>query len=58
MKKVITEREILKLHSEGNTVLHLSKGDILTPLAKDKCKDLGLRIVSGNPVEGISPKES
>ena len=58
MKKIITERDILKLHKEGNTVLHLAKGDIITPLAKDKCKDLGLRILPAGETPAVKPMES
>lgn len=58
MKKIITERDILKLHKEGNTVLHLAKGDIITPLAKDKTKDLGIKIMPAGEKPNVTPKES
>jgi len=44
MKKVITEKIILDLHKSGKSKLPLSKDDIITPLAKDKIKELKIII--------------
>lgn len=41
-KKVITERDILKISSNKN--LTLPKGTIITPLAKDKAKEKNIKI--------------
>lgn len=41
-RKVITEKDVLKLGK--NAVLKLPKGSIITPLAQDRVKELGIKI--------------
>lgn len=41
-KEVYTERDILKL--DANTTLSLSKGSVITPLARDRARELGIKI--------------
>lgn len=41
-KKVITENDIIKLGKDKNLIL--PRGSIITPLAKDKAKDMGIKI--------------
>ncbi|WFA07838.1 hypothetical protein [Tissierella sp. Yu-01] len=42
-KQLITERDIVNL-DKGQKVLILNKGTLITPLAKDKAKELGINI--------------
>ncbi len=42
-KKIITEKDLTKFSAKGDT-LKLPKGSILTPLAKDKARKLGINI--------------
>lgn len=44
MKKLITERDILNLIKSGSNVLFVNKGTIITPLAKDKIKELKIEL--------------
>jgi len=46
MKKLITELDVLKLHRSGVKIIPIGENEILTPLAKDRIKDLGLKIVT------------
>jgi len=45
MKKVITEAEVILKFKGGGKILPIGEEDIVTPLAKDKIKDLGMIIV-------------
>lgn len=42
-KKVITERDIIEFSSNGKSIV-IPKGTIITPLAKDRAKELGIKI--------------
>jgi ribose 5-phosphate isomerase B len=44
MKKLITESDIIQFVKNGNSVLQITKNDIITPLASDRIKMLGLSI--------------
>ncbi|GJQ63686.1 MAG: hypothetical protein SCALA702_27390 [Melioribacteraceae bacterium] len=46
MKKVITESYIIDLIVSGKFELDISDGAIITPLAKDKIKSAGIRLIS------------
>ena len=43
-KRVILEEDVLGLHRQGQTSLHMGEGAILTPLAADKARELGIEI--------------
>ncbi|MBI1936902.1 MAG: ribose 5-phosphate isomerase B [Ignavibacteriales bacterium] len=47
MKKAVTEDEIVKLIKNGASEVHLTKDDILTPLAIDRIRSAGLQIIRG-----------
>ncbi|HSD63954.1 MAG TPA: ribose 5-phosphate isomerase B [Ignavibacteriaceae bacterium] len=57
MKKLFTERDIYNAAGEDKIIL-ISKDDILTPSAKDKIKELGLKIVDKDEAEKISGIEN
>ncbi|HPN39369.1 MAG TPA: ribose 5-phosphate isomerase B [Melioribacteraceae bacterium] len=44
MKKLITENDVLKLYKDGNRVLFIGSDFIITPLAKDKIRELKIEI--------------
>lgn len=44
MKKVITEKNIIDLFKKGQSEILINKYDLITPLAKDKIKELKFRI--------------
>lgn len=44
MKKLFTESEVLNLYRSGAKTVSVAKGDIITPLGKDKAKALGMSI--------------
>jgi len=49
MKKVITESEIIKFYKDGARTFPLGDDDLLTPLAKDKLKELKIKLVKKVP---------
>ena len=51
MKRAVTENEILKQIKDGVKEIHLSKDDILTPLAIDRIRHSGLTLVRDEAVE-------
>jgi ribose 5-phosphate isomerase B len=53
MKNLITELDIYKLHKSGKTIIPIGNDDILTPLAKDKIKSLGLRVITKEEAEKL-----
>lgn len=59
MKRLITEADIIKAYKSGNNIFEISKNDILTPLALDKIKTLGMSIANEakNPKESFSTKK-
>ncbi len=54
MKNLITELDIVKLNKKGLKTLPLSENDLLTPLAIDKIKSLGIRIVKKEIIKEIN----
>ena len=57
MKRVITESEVIKLYKDGGRTFPLGDDDLFTPLAKDKLKELKIKIVKKVPafeIEGSS----
>lgn len=42
MKKVITEKEVRKVYNAGSSTISINPGDIITPLARDTIKELGM----------------
>ena len=56
MKKVFTEKDIVNASLDDKIIL-LSKDDILTPSAKDKIKELGLKIVNKDAAENIQSRD-
>ena len=53
MKNLITELDIYKLHKSGKTIIPIGNDDILTPLAKDKIKSLGLKVITKEEAEKL-----
>lgn len=45
MKKAVTEIEVLKIIKSGSKEVHLSKDDVLTPLAIDRIKHAGMTVI-------------
>jgi len=45
MKKIITEAEVIAKYKNGEKILAIGEIDIVTPLAKDKIKELGITVV-------------
>jgi len=58
MKKLITELDIVKLHQAGIKIIPVGENEILTPLAQDKVKDLGLKIVTKEEAARINNAEN
>lgn len=53
MKKLILESDIIKLSRQGLKVLPVAPNDIITPLAMDKIKSLGITVVRREETEEI-----
>ena len=56
MKRVITESDVLKLYKEGARTFPVGENELFTPLAKDKLKELKIKIVkkkSATSIDGI-----
>lgn len=51
MKKVITERDVLEAYKSGNRVIIIAENDLITPLAKDKIKELGFSVQHSSEVQ-------
>mgnify|MGYP006357534591 CR=1 FL=1 len=47
MKKVLTEYDIELTFKNGDKIIYIQQSDIITPLAKDRAKELGIKIESG-----------
>lgn len=58
MKKLISEEEIKKINKEGRTVITIGKNDVITPLARDKAKVLGIKIIKKDEAEEINVFEN
>ena len=57
MKRIITESEIVKIFKEGGRTIPVDDNEMFTPLAKDKIKELKLKVVKKIPaqlLEGVS----
>jgi ribose 5-phosphate isomerase B len=54
MKKLITEQEVIRLAKANIRIIPIDKGDLVTALAKDKIKELGLKIVSTEELKKIN----
>ena len=52
MKKLLTEKDIYNAAKESEIIL-IGKDDILTPSAKDKIKELGLKVVDKEEAEKL-----
>jgi len=57
MKKLITEPDIVKFSKEGGEMLPIGPDDLLTPGAKDRIKQLGIKIISKEEAEQISAND-
>lgn len=57
MKKLYTELDIIKFAKEGGDVLAIGPDDLLTPGAKDRVKQLGLKIISKDEAEKIAAND-
>ncbi len=55
MKTLYTAGDIERLASSGQTVLTLAPNDILTPLARDRARELGLQLRSGAETSPAAP---
>ena len=57
MKKLLTESDIIKFSKEGGNLLPIGPNDILTPGARDRIKQLSIKIISKEEAEKISAGE-
>ncbi len=55
MKKLYTAADIEKIVSSGQAALVLNAGDILTPLARDRARELGLAMRRGHETTPAAP---
>lgn len=53
MKKLISEEYVIQKYKSGEKIIYLDGEYIITPLAKDKLKDLGMN-VTNKPKESVS----
>ena len=51
MKRLITEETVITAHNGGKSEIAISKGDIVTPAAYDKIRELRMSIVEGGKIE-------
>jgi ribose 5-phosphate isomerase B len=58
MKKLITEPDVFKLHQSGVKIIPVGENEILTPLAKDRIKELGIKIVTKEEAQRIHNAEN
>ncbi len=58
MKKLITDLDVLKLYQTGVKIIPVGENEILTPLAKDRIKDLGIKIVTKDEAVRINNAEN
>ncbi len=58
MKKLITEEEVIKHFRQGSKVIPVGSNDIITPLAHDKIKSLGLTVVKKDSADKIETDET
>lgn len=58
MKKLITENDVIKKSKDGSNVIIVTKNDVITPLALDRIKILGMEISRevSEPVKQEKPK--
>ena len=57
MKKLITEKDIYNAAKQSDIIL-ISRDDILTPSAKDKIKELGLKVIDKEEAERLGEETS
>lgn len=53
MKRVITESEVIKLYKSGARTFPIGDNELFTPLAKDKIKELKIKLVKKMPAVEI-----
>jgi ribose 5-phosphate isomerase B len=53
MKRLLTELDIINLHRKGASILPIGEDDILTPLAQDRVKALGIKVISKEEAKKI-----
>ncbi len=58
MKSLITESDIVKLNRKGLKVIPVGDDDLLTPLALDKIKSLGINIVKKEIVRELNEEKN
>ncbi|MCL5029086.1 MAG: ribose 5-phosphate isomerase B [Bacteroidetes bacterium] len=58
MKKLITEHDVIKIYQSGVRVIPFASDVIFTPSAKDKIKQLGLKISKREAADKIEPVEN
>ncbi len=58
MKRLITENDVIKKSKDGSNVIIVTKNDVITPLALDRIKILGMEISReiSEPVKQEKPK--
>ncbi len=57
-RKLITDALVRELHASGERILALGGEDIITPLARDAARQLGLEIVSGSRSQETNPQRA
>jgi ribose 5-phosphate isomerase B len=58
MKRVITESEVLKLFKDGARTIPVGDDELFTPLAKDKIKELKIKLVKKVPTDPVKSKRT
>ena len=58
MKKLITELDVVKIYQSGVRVIPFTSDVIFTPSAKDKIKQLGLKISKKEAADKVEPVEN
>jgi ribose 5-phosphate isomerase B len=53
VKKVVTEREIIEFARSGGKIFPLAKGMLITPLAQDRIKSLGITVTTGEEAKSL-----
>jgi len=58
MKKLITEADVVKLYREGIRIISTGENEIITPLALDKIKSLGIALTNKEAASKIQASET
>ena len=58
MKKLITEADVVKLHRDGIRIISAGENEIITPLALDKIKSLGMALANKEEASKIQASET